>query len=86
MTTFGNKTIDRLAPKYLAAIDYVSDERNNGDGWWVYLIEPFFNTNLECRTIHEQTLAKCIDQLKECVNKPVTKEEYFESFNNPNNS
>lgn len=75
--SFGNKTIDSLAPKYLAAIADISDERNNSDGWWIYLKEPFFNPQLECRTIHEQTLKACIDQLKTCVNKPVTKEQYF---------
>jgi hypothetical protein len=75
--TFGNKTIDRLAPKYLDAISEVSDERNNGDGWWIYLKEPFFNAELECNIIHEQVLSDCIKQLKNCVNHPITKEEYF---------
>lgn len=74
---FENKTINNLAPKYKAAIDFVTDERNNGDGWWIYLKEPFFNTALECRTIHEGTLSQCISQLKSCVNDPITKEEYF---------
>lgn len=74
----GNKTLDRLAPKYLAAISEVSDERNNGDGWWIYLKEPYFNTVLECRIIHEQTLSDCIEQLKHLVNHPMTKEDYFE--------
>lgn len=74
---FGNKTIDSLAPKYMAAIDSISDERNNGDGWWIYLKEPFFNPQLECRTIHEQKLSDVIKTLKDCVNNPITKEQYF---------
>lgn len=78
--SFGNKTIDRLAPKYQNAIAEISDERNNGDGWWIYLNEPFFNPELECRIIHEQLLSDCIEQLKSCVNKPVTKEQYFSRF------
>jgi len=78
--TFGNKTVDSLAPKYHAAIDFITDERNNGDGWWIYLKEPYFNTNLECAIIHEQTLTECIQQLRDCVNNPVTKEQYFSRF------
>lgn len=74
---FGNKTIDSLSPKYLAAIDSISDERSNGDGWWIYLKEPFFNPQLECRTIHEQKLSDAINILKHCVNNPITKEQYF---------
>jgi len=73
----GNKTIDRLHPKYLEAIADFSDERNNGDGYWIYLKEPFFNPELECRTIHEQKLMDCIKQLKSCVKNPITKEQYF---------
>lgn len=76
--TTGNKTLDRLAPKYLDAILKISDERNMGDGWWIYLREPFFNPVLECKIIHEQVLADCIEQLKHCVNHSMTKEQYFE--------
>lgn len=75
------KSINSLPDKYTNAIADVSDERNNGDGWWIYLKEPFFNTELECRTIHEQKLSSCIAQLKRAVDKPVTKEEYFNKFN-----
>lgn len=78
MTT-GNKTLDSLAPKYINAIADVSDERDNGDGWWIYLKEPFFNPQLECRTIHEQKLHDCIRILKDCVNNPITKEQYFDN-------
>lgn len=78
MTTFGwPKSITNLPERYTDAIADVSDERNNGDGWWIYLKEPFFNPHLECRTIHEQKLSSCIEQLKRCVDKPITKEEYF---------
>lgn len=74
-------SIKNLAPKYKAAISEVSDERNNGDGWWIYLKEPYFNTGLECNIIHEQQLSECISQLKTCVNNPITKEQYFARFN-----
>lgn len=75
-----NKTISRLAPKYQAAIAEISDERANGDGFWIYLKEPFFNPDMESKIIHEQTITECIKQLKSCVNNPVTKEQYFERF------
>lgn len=74
-----SKTINNLAQKYIDAIDEISDERNNGDGWWIYLKPPFFNDVLECNIIHEQKISSCIRQLKNCVNNPITKEQYFEN-------
>ncbi len=65
---FGVKTIDKLPAKYLNAIEEISNETANGDGWWIYLKPPYINTELECRIIHEQTLAECISILKDCVN------------------
>jgi hypothetical protein len=65
---FGNKTIDSLPKKYLEAIKAFTDERDNGDGYWIYLKEPFYNPELECRIIHEQQLVKAIRILKSCVN------------------
>lgn len=62
------KTILSLDKKYFDAIVDFSDERNNGDGWWIYLKPPFWNPELECRIIHEQNLASCIKQLKSIVN------------------
>jgi hypothetical protein len=81
MATTGNKTLDKLATKYLAAIDDISDERNLGDGFWIYLKKPFFNAHMESRIIHEQKLSDCISELKRCVNNPITEEEYFSRFN-----
>lgn len=75
-------SINNLPEKYKIAIDSVSDERNNGDGWWILLNEPFFNTQLECRTIHESRLSTCIKILKGCVDNPVTKAQYFDKFIN----
>ncbi|MES2396592.1 MAG: hypothetical protein V4549_11340, partial [Bacteroidota bacterium] len=43
-------------------------ERNNGDGWWIYLEPPFFNSEMESRIIHEQKLSDCIKILKGVVN------------------
>ncbi len=77
MNQFWPKSLKSLLPKYQDAIIDFSDERNNGDGYWIYLKQPYFNPQLECRTIHEQKLSDCISILKNCVNHPITKEEYF---------
>ena len=83
MNEFWPKSINALPEKFTAAIADISDERNNGDGWWVYLKEPFFNDALECRIIHEAKLSDCIKQLKSCVNNPITKEQYFSKNQTP---
>lgn len=71
---FGIKSLDNLAAKYKAAIVQATDERNNGDGYWIYLQPPYYNADLECRIIHEQKLADCIEQLKHIVNNNITKQ------------
>jgi len=50
-------------------VDWISDERGNGDGIWVYLKEGFINTHLECGTIHEHTVAECCDQLNNTTHR-----------------
>jgi hypothetical protein len=66
------KTIERLPEKYRNAITSVSDERNNGDGWWLYLKPPFWNPEMECRIIHETRLSDCVSILKNIVDKNIT--------------
>ena len=64
----GNKTLDNLPEKHRKKIESISDERNNGDGWWLYLNKEYadldFDPRSNCRTIHEQTLRECISRLK----------------------
>ncbi len=62
------KMIDNLPEKYRNAINEFSDERSNGDGFWIYLKPPFYNSEMECRIIHEQKLSDCIKILKGIVN------------------
>ena len=38
-----------------------SDERGMGDGIWIYLKRPYYNEFLECGTIHEQTVKRCLE-------------------------
>ncbi len=72
MKKFVSATVNNLPSKYKAAILDVSDERNNGDGWWIYLKPPYFNNEMECRIIHEQQLSSCISILKSIVNNNIT--------------
>ena len=50
-------------------VDWVSDERGSDEGIWVYLINDYFNTFLECGTIHEETVAECLEQMNRDVRK-----------------
>ena len=50
-------------------VDYISDERSNGDGIWIYLKLEYYNTYLECHAIHERTYKECVEQLNHHVIK-----------------
>jgi hypothetical protein len=63
------KTIENLPKKYKDAIDQISDERMNGDGFWIYLKAPYFNDEMESKIIHEQRVSDCIKILKHIVSK-----------------
>ena len=49
--------------KYHAMISDVSDERSNGDGYWVYLKSGFCYES-ETHAIHEDTLKGCAECLR----------------------
>lgn len=68
-------SIKNLPKKYLDVIEDWTDERNNGDGWWVYVKAPYWNPEAECRIIHEQQLSKCIKILKSVVERDCKKEK-----------
>jgi len=46
------------------AVKYVSDERSVDDGIWIYLKGEYWNPEMECRIIHEQTIPEVIQKLK----------------------
>ncbi len=69
-----SKTVGNLPNKYTDAILDFLDERNNGDGWWIYLKPPYYNNELECRIIHEQHIVSCISILKSIVDNKITKD------------
>ena len=62
------KTIKNLPIKHSQKIASISDERNNGDGWWIYLTKDYADFNFDpwspTRTIHEQKLSDCISRLR----------------------
>jgi len=39
-------------------VEDVSDERRDGNGYWVYLRAPFITTTSDSHTIHEETVAE----------------------------
>jgi hypothetical protein len=53
--------------RFHAIIEDVSDERDNEDGYWVYLKSGWINKLHEVHMVHEDTLAECADQLKNFV-------------------
>lgn len=50
--------------KYANLIADVSDERQNGDGFWVYLISGRVNTLHEVHFVHEDTPQECAKLFK----------------------
>lgn len=44
-------------------VDSVSDERDTGDGCWVYLRRPYADRSREMACIHEDTIRECCDIL-----------------------
>lgn len=49
--------------KHHAVCD-ISDERNSGDGYWVYL-KPGWCIEPELHSIHEETPLECLRKLKD---------------------
>lgn len=67
------KSIDNLPKIHLDKVADVSDERMNGDGFWIYLTKEYANFEFDpqypMRQIHEQKLSSCIARLKRGVRK-----------------
>lgn len=45
-------------------VQSISDERNMGDGVWVYLKPGFLNGSTDTGTIHESSFSKCLRVLR----------------------
>lgn len=61
------ETLPICIRKYRDTIHSISDERCNGDGYWVYLMPGWINTMHGVHHIHEDTPQDCVSQLKDCV-------------------
>jgi hypothetical protein len=46
------------------AVYFVSDERKNGEGIWIYLRGDYWCDDMECRTIHEHTIPEIIEKFR----------------------
>lgn len=50
---------------YAAVIEDVSDERQMGDGYWVYLKKGYYWDDPGLHIVHEDTITECVRCLKE---------------------
>ena len=58
--------IDYIPKKHHHMIDYISDERGYGEGYWVYLKARYICADMECGTIHEYTIKDIVEKFKTC--------------------
>jgi len=42
-------------------VESISIETSSGDGYWVYLNEPYYCDCMELSSIHEYTIKECCD-------------------------
>lgn len=68
-------TLPKCLRKHADKINDISDERNDDDGYWVYLKNGWFNEFSETHMIHEDTPSECAKQFsfveacnRECCN------------------
>jgi len=61
------KNLPASLRKWHAIIDEVSDERENGDGYWIYLVAGYRNTMTDTHMVHEDTFRECAEQLRDFV-------------------
>ena len=54
----------------IARLPFVDKIVNEGeDGYWVYLKEGYRSTRMECSTIHEPTIAECIEAINDGIER-----------------
>jgi hypothetical protein len=64
--TFGPtpKTLTNLLKSHADRVDEISDERGNGDGYWIYLKPGWINPLLGAHLVHEYTVKDCMEHFK----------------------
>lgn len=50
-------------------VEEVIDERNDDNGYWVYLMPGYINTSTEVHMVHEDTVTEVLYQLRYCVKR-----------------
>lgn len=72
-------TFKSLKP-YETIIEEISDERNNGDGIWIYLKKEWADFGFDplhpTRQIHEQTIKEILPRLRKSVRK-ITDADFY---------
>ncbi len=48
----------------IAAHPAVEQIFHDSDGWWVWLHDEYWSSNMECGTIHEMTIRECCEQMQ----------------------
>lgn len=56
--------LPKCLTEFAHLIESVSDERGNGDGYWVYLVTGWTDPDGETHCIHEPSPAKCAREMK----------------------
>ncbi len=62
-------TIPATLRPWADRIDEVLDERDQDNGWWVYLKTGWWSPNTETHCIHEDTLKECAALLRDDVER-----------------
>jgi hypothetical protein len=62
----------KIPEKLMPRVGSISDERNSGDGYWIYLANGWYNEDFDkgCTIIHEHTVKECLSQLRSTVYLP----------------
>ncbi len=56
--------LPRCLKPFADVIAEVSDERRDGDGYWVYFVTGWIDYERETHCVHEDTPKECADRMK----------------------
>jgi len=62
-----SKALENLKRRYPSVIESISDERDTGDGWWLYLHAGYRNAEGDIHFIHEDTVAEVLKMFRKYV-------------------
>ena len=61
--TSKSKTLNAACKKH----PHVSECYSDQDGYWIYTTEGYIQEEMECGTIHEQTVKECLEYMRGIV-------------------